>query len=454
MKFTNLTRTLLKLFFATLITSQLNNSTLKCLEINPQDKKVKRETKLTPFILKGDVRYLVTSWSTGTTLNGNIPIVYGPIESIGNEAYFEDKPDSMFKAYFVGTRNLNRIVEAFEKTNPKLKKDELRAYIRGKDPGPTSVDYFNKLFCNGKLSEDDLDKYLADGIYGFWYVAKDDKDSILASLPGILEIQYEPREKLKEDSLETKIDTTKEIIPEELEEEYVQQKDMLSVEYLKQRKLEMDSLYNVLLEKQKSSKISPTEKEDLEEILKEREKLSELIEGRLKKHPFDVGIGYTFGTSNNYNGNFTLRYNIKNFIFGLEAGYGENSKINSDNVVLTPQNTITGFLGEGFERTSEKNLDIYYGIETGYNLGLISLVLDAGVNVNNLTKTKEVEEYIINNVNAIVAKNKDRYDEGTKTKKALHGFGLDLNLGRVKVGGRVIGNGKKYHPQLKMFYNF
>jgi len=442
MKFTNLTRTLLKLFFATLITSQLNNSTLKCLEINPQDKKVKREIKLTPFILKGDVRYLVTSWSTGTTLNGNIPIVYGPIESIGNEAYFEDKPDSMFKAYFVGTRDLNRIIEAFEKTNPKLKKDELRAYIRGKDPGPTSVDYFNKLFCNGKLSEDDLDKYLADGIYGFWYVAKDDKDSILASLPGILEIQYEPREKLKEDSLETKLDTTK----------APQEKEISPLDSLIGEKKSIERLLERL---QKKEKLDILDERELKILLEEKAEISRKVDSlqALTRYNFDFGVGYKFDNLK-YNGNATLRYNTKNFIFGLETGYGEGIRIKPDRIVTSDRNPVTGFRGEGFERISEKELDVYYGLETGYNLGPLSLILNVGVNVNNLTTTREVEEYIRNRLDEIVARNKDRYDFSNKTKKILHGGGIDLNFGRVKLGGRVIGNGKKYHPQLKIFYNF
>ena len=98
-------------------------------------------------------------------------------------------------------------------------------------------------------------------------------------------------------------------------------------------------------------------------------------------------------------------------------------------------------------------MDVYYGLETGYNLGTISLILNAGVNVNNLTTTREVQENIKNRLDEIVARNKDRYDNSIKTKKILHGGGIDLNLGRVKVGGRFIGNGK-YNGKIKFFYTF
>ena len=171
------------------------------------------------------------------------------------------------------------------------------------------------------------------------------------------------------------------------------------------------------------------------------------------KYSFDLGVGYDLGKEP-YNGSLSLRL-VKegDFIFGAKVGYGEQSTEHPDRVILTSTNPVTGFRGEGVERNKERSIRNYYGIEVGYNLGPISVLLNGGLEVTNLTTNKQVEEYIINRINSVVASNKDNYSNSKKTKKFIPGFGFDCNLKQVNIGARVNLRNGKLEPQFILHYN-
>ena len=215
------------------------------------------------------------------------------------------------------------------------------------------------------------------------------------------------------------------------------------------------------LEKRLSKKdsLDVSDKKELKVIKEEQEKITTGLDSldqiirQYGAYAFDLGFGYEFN-KNKYNGNVTARLNLGNWILGAEVAYGERSSRNPDRIVRTAPNQITGFYGEGSERISERGLDVYYGGEFGYNSGLISLIGNAGVEVNNLTMTREVKEYLKDNLNRVVARNGDTYSTNDKVKRFRPGIGIDLNLGKIKLGGRIIKHGKDYSGGAKVFYNF
>jgi hypothetical protein len=169
----------------------------------------------------------------------------------------------------------------------------------------------------------------------------------------------------------------------------------------------------------------------------------------LTLNPFSFGIGYQFSDPALYLANMNL--NIKNFLLGLEFGYGEKTTASPDKVIFS-ENQATGYSTNGIEKNLEENIVMDYGINFGYDFGKISAIINPGAQNTKIRKTKEVEEYLKRN-GTIVASNKDNYAEDSKRTDFRVGLGANVNFGRFSLG--LIGKiGKKYVPNYGLRINY
>jgi hypothetical protein len=343
---------------------------------------IKGKTILLPIKWYGDIKpYDSNSWLNGNSLM-SIPEIYGKI-SAELKAVVNDK--DTIDAY-IKQAPLERILELYQKENKKLKtklwKNEfLFREIR------------DSLFYNGITGNEDEFNNLKDGVYGFWYISSNKQ----ASLPGIFVINKGKEGKEKPEKVITKKGATEKQIT---------------------RKEGLESKLDV--KRTRESKVLTPEEE---KIAKES----------LREYNFDLGIGYD--NINNGKYNLILRGNFKNFILGLEIGYGEGLK-----------DPINGFNKMNVKSiTPHKNDFHYLGLELGYNLGLVSLVLDGGLETNHLIIETELQG--INN-------KIESYKENRNSDKLMYGFGADLNLGRIKLGGRIRNNTRDYYCGGKLMLSF
>ncbi len=342
-----------------------------------------QKTYLKPFTFRGDLEYLMTAWSTGTTLNGNPPIIFGPVETVGNAAYHQDKLDSLFGTYFLGVNNIDRIIKEFKKTNPGLKEDKLREYIKDKIPSLESRGLFKRLFFDGKLTKEELES-LEDGVYGYWYLAENDQ----ASLPGILEIQYNSR-KAERELLEEKVDTTKIIPGKKINEKEIEKEKPLT----------------------------------LEEEKRVKERL---------KYNFGVLGGFEYDSKSKFGPSATLRfYNIpsKKVNLGLNLSYGTREEGPTTNVISTNPDSL-GFSGYG-TNTFTNNIKTYdASLEAGYNLDdKFSLLGGLGISYDDILENLRVYESIRKN-NVIVRADTDNYGSRKNKANLKYYAGLEHRINR------------------------
>ena len=439
-----------------------------------QDANSQEKTRLLPIKWSGEINSVSHAWKNGKFLGDQtILTVRGPFSGELKAVYGNDTIPAHLE--YGDLDSVINLIRNKDLSSEQAREDLFGYALLRTDPN---------IFEDGKVtSKEELIflNELKDGNYiaPFFYVSSDRK----ASLPGIFLIEKQgdnfkyvklkDREKsgnatgVKAQALEDTTrtgaqaleDTTRvgelgylkpiqTTTPSQLYKDRVDslKLTLVTLKDLEKRISKKDSL-NVL--DKKELKVI---KEEQEKITTELDSLDQMIR-QYDVYAFDLGIGYEFN-KNKYNGNATARLNLGNWILGVEVAYGERSSRNPDKIVRTAPNPITGFYGEGSERTFERGLDVYYGGEFGYNLGLVSLIGNAGVEVNNLTMTREVEEYLKNNLNRVVARNKDTYSTNDKVKKFRPGLGIDLNLGKVRLGGRIIKHGKDYSGGLKIFYNF
>ena len=327
-----------------------NENTLDVIEI-----KGNVESKL-----KAEVIYNDTTFVPADTIfseNDTIPTITQASDNV-----YENK--KTIDAYLKRIP-LKDALKKYLETNTKLKnKSEKNRFLSKEVPESLS---FNKIY--GFKEEFDQ---LNDGIYGFRYIAANNKDS----LTGIFVVD----------------------------------------------KGKIDSLYEA----------NKVEKKDKK---KKQKTLETKIDTSKTNNSIDLGIGYEIKEIDL--GNLTGRYNIGNLILGLELGYGENTKKYPDRIILTPKDPITGFIGNGISRKSEEIINSYIGLETGYNIGNVSFILGPGLESSKLRKTEEVQEYLINNLNNIVAYNKNGSIKTDIEDKFRINTGLDLNLKNFKLGFRV-----------------
>ena len=90
MEFKNILNNGAKLFGGLLLTYQLGCSSSEAIreKTNVESSEEKKELKLKPYHLRGDLEYLVTDLNTGDVQKG-IPIAYGPIKAIEKGAIIQ-----------------------------------------------------------------------------------------------------------------------------------------------------------------------------------------------------------------------------------------------------------------------------------------------------------------------------------------------------------------------------
>jgi len=276
----------------------------------------------------------------------------------------------------------------------------------------------DSIFYNGLYGTKEEFAKLKNGAYFAMYVAANKR----ASLPVIFFVNNK--------------DTAKNL------EKYLESKD--STYKTDSTLAKKDSLY--------SQDTTKTTAKGTTKIKKRRETLEEklTIKEELERS-IDVGFGYDFKDVGLYV--LSGRYNIGKLILGAELGFGENSVKKPDVVVLTPRDPITGFIGNGVSRENEKNINTYFGLETGYDLGNVSLTAGIGLEKNRLTKTNEVEEYLRNNTNQVVSHNKNSYADSKDKNYARFNPGIDVNLGNVKLNARANISKEKPSFGAKIYYN-
>lgn len=401
---------------------------------------VKDKTILLPVEWHGNINPTSDAWSTGTTLTAGKLKVRGPFYGILRTNRDDVTASLVYPIQGIDSdAALEKVIEAFEKTNPKLKTKLLRKELSKYQFLPRG--YYGVFKDGIVVSKEELNglNRLKDTtyVYTFLYKSSDEK----ASLPGIFliekygDFQYDERLeqeamkkislRVKEDTLETKVveptkpkpeieDTTKHV-PKIKEES----------DSLRKRLITLDEVYKLLLEKQKLSKITLIEKKDLERIIKERERISEQIEEKEAKK-FDIGISYDF--DNSYG--LELRYG-RGFKLGIGMGYSPSKTRN----VISPM--VNNFYGEGSEKT-----ELYF---IGPSLGIdLSKYLTLNLNLSLSIENKTVQEYIKRSNGLEVAQNKDQYDN----KKPRPSFGLDFNSGNLGMGSRLSYDGNKWHAGL------
>lgn len=382
------------------ITGRTQEGSLQKQELKGEN--IKGETILLPIKWHGNIRpYDSNSWLNSNTLM-SIPEIYGKI-SAELKAVVNNK-DTI--DVYIKQAPLERILELYQKENKKLKTKLWKNEF-------LSREVRDSLFYNGIRGDEYEFDNLKNGVYGFWYISSNKQ----ASLPGIFVVNkgkvtelYELKEKKTEKVSEDKVDSSK-----------IQQlrQDTIKVHKCKKKS---DETKKTIIEKDSLERRLDTTRIRGQEILTSEEE--KIVKESLKKYNFDLGFGYDDINNGNYN--LIMRYNIKNFILGLEIGYGEGSK-----------DPVDGFNIMGLKKIIPKNNDFrYLSLEAGYNLGLISLIINGGLETNNLIITKELRG---------INDKTESYTENKKTDKFMHGFGADLNFGRIKLGGRIRSNGGKYY---------
>ena len=226
MEFKNILNNGAKLFGGLLLTYQLGCSSSEAIreKTNVESSEEKKELKLKPYHLRGDLEYLVTDLNTGDVQKG-IPIAYGPIKAIEKGAYYSDRPDSLLETNFFGIDHLENIIEEFRKINPNLK-DELEEFRKENGiPSYASSGSFKRLFFDGELNKDELER-LEDGVYLFEYFAETDKDT--TNLPGILLMKHNERKKSKKEGIKDTVKAIAEKLKEKLQKE---ETELLPIEW-------------------------------------------------------------------------------------------------------------------------------------------------------------------------------------------------------------------------------
>lgn len=379
------------------LSSRTNSSSSDSSRCELKGKNVSGETILLPINWNGSVKpYNSNSWVTGSALT-SVPEIDGDV-SADLKAVVNDR--DTIDAYLVQAP-LNRILNFYKLTNPNL---EDSVWINEFSPREVRDSLFSKGICGRKQDF----KRLKDGVYGCFYVAANKQ----ASVPMLFSI--------KRDSSQTENTVQDNSIAQDSIQAGTDSSRML----------------------QDSSRVAQSGRDSIQV---RRDNLDELI-----YQPLSLGIGYDFS-----NGLFSVngQYNISDFIIGLEFGKSRRSFTNPDKIVLTPRDSITGFVGEGIEKSSESQEINDYSLVLGYKKGLFSFLINPGIENSRTYKTKEIEEHLRNNTNSIVASNKDSYLDVLKKNKFRTGIGLNFDVGKVELGlrGKF---GKNYIPNYGVRINY